>query len=417
MSTSSSEPETEPKSIVTERHSNDLLERFNLAEYTYRNTIVCTTCRVICFPNHVPGHLKKNHLFQHAELKRSGLLIHVKGHRWASEKRILQLVSFLTRNRPTPLEPFQTFSGWQCPHCRKCYRTKQSLNAHISQGCTDRPDDTRIPPPKDPVQCQKILGHKHGTLVRIYPSSNKPSTTKIGTGELDFLRGRRAPTSYLPSSDPTSKSDPWLLRTGWLAFCAGDSQFVANTLCPLTAARGRSPKLEAIAAATRSVLNKSLRYIGETSDYYRRKLETPGPHRYAKDLFGCQKGETKRWYIDNFVRMVLYICSLSKQEKLIITKTEVSLEEFGKTISRIFTLVEREHPSEELPSDGLEKEILALIVQCLTTKIPANSSSKFQHPVINFLAVEGYDEKKRKWRDARHTFRGSKSCNKVSSTG
>ncbi|KAF3234606.1 hypothetical protein TWF192_001279 [Orbilia oligospora] len=322
--------------IATEKRANDLLERFGLAEYTYgkTKTIVCMACRVICLPDHVLGHLKKNHMFERAKLKRAGLLIHVKGREWASAEQIQRLITFLLQNQPRPLEPFQ-----------------------ILPGCSEQLNEAKTPNVllKAPVQCQRILGHKHGMMIRVYPGAGERPAVDIGSDELNFLRDRRAATvnASAMNSDPSNKKDPWLARTGWLAFCGGDSSFVANILCPLTAARGRCPMFGRIGAATRSLLKKSLRYIGETSDYYLRQLEKPGPHRYAKDLFGCQQ-----------------------------EKTQICVNQ----------------------SDGeMEKRILTLIVQCLTTKIPANSNSRFQHPIINFLAVEGYDDRNGKWRDARHT--------------
>ncbi|KAF3279012.1 hypothetical protein TWF970_004121 [Orbilia oligospora] len=364
-------------------------------------------CRVICLPDHVLGHLKKNHMFERAKLKRAGLLIHVKSREWASAEQIQRLITFLIQNQPRPLEPFQILPGWQCPVCFKCYKSKESLNTHrhTSKSCSEQLNEAKTPNVllKTPVQCQRIFGHKHGMLIRVYPRVGERPAVDVGSEELNFLRDRRAATvnASAMNSDPSNKKDPWLARTGWLAFCGGDSSFVAKILCPLTAARGRCPKLGRIGAATRSLLKKSLRYIGETSDYYLRQLETPGPHRYAKDLFGCQQEKTQIWYIDTFVRMVLYICSLSQQKKCVIRKSEATLEEFHDSISLVLSYAA--DCSVNQSDDEMEKRILTLVVQCLTTKIPANSNSRFQHPVINFLAVEGYDERNGKWRDARHT--------------
>ncbi|KAK6513256.1 hypothetical protein TWF506_009415 [Arthrobotrys conoides] len=290
--------------ILTTKQPNSLLERFGLAEYTYKTvkTVVCMTCLIICIPEHVAGHLKQKHMFKRAELKRAGLIIHLKSHKWASEEEIWSLINFLIRNRPRPLEPFQTTPGWQCQSCFKCYKSKESLNTHrhTSKGCSQRQNQSEPSQisHKKPVECQKILGHKHGIIIRVYPCSTQRPITKVGMTELDFLRNRRDPTTQTANSDLTSIADPWLVRTGWLAFCRGDSTFVATKLCPLATARGRSSQLECIATATRSTLKKSLRYISETSDYYRRKLETPNPHRHSKDLFGCQKESTQIWYID-----------------------------------------------------------------------------------------------------------------------
>ncbi|KAK6343770.1 hypothetical protein TWF730_011357 [Orbilia blumenaviensis] len=391
-------------SVPTKRSPNDLLERFGLAEYTYGTikTIVCEACRVICPPNIVPGHLKKNHSFEHAEIKRSGLLMSVKKHRWASEDDINKFIATLVQRRPMPISPFQSLRGWQCQYCSKCYTTKDSLGNHISQRCLKRPSDSqaRHITLQNCVDCQRILGNKHGTLVRIYSRLGKPPTIELGSKELEFLRNRRTQRSHTAGLDPTSRSDPWLARTGWLGFCGGDASFVASTLCPLSAARSRCPTIQRLAAATRSLLNKSLRYIGETSDFYRRNLESPGPHRYSNDLFGCQLETTQKAYLDIFVRLVLYICSLSRQGNFVIRKSGVVLDDFLDSIHTALSLVEGRDPA--ICASEIEKGILVLIVKCLTTKIPPGSSSRFQHPILNFLAVEGYDEKAGKWRDARH---------------
>ncbi|KAK6526194.1 hypothetical protein TWF281_011229 [Arthrobotrys megalospora] len=392
--------------VTTNKKPNPLLERFGLAEYTYRGvkTIVCKACRVICIPGHVAGHLKKRHMFTHAEIKRAGLLTNVKGRGWATEKRIGSLVGFLISNRPRPLEPFESMRGWQCRYCYQCYKTRMSLSTHISAKCSKRPPKAKhLQNPEISlesfVECQKVLGNKHGTLVRVYPRPNEKPLMAAGSKDIKFLQDRRAQKLYVTERNPASTSDPWLAMTGWLAFCGGDSQFVANTLCPLTAARGDSPTLGRIAIAAKSILHKSLSYINETASCYRRKLESPGRYR-SNDLFGCQKPITQHNYIDIFVRMVLYLCRLSCQDESVIRKTEVSLKEFQDNIQLVISLAGR--ADEGRASDQLEKSILALVAQCLITRIPAGASSKFQHPVINFLAVEGYDEKQRKWRDARH---------------
>ncbi|KAK6516037.1 hypothetical protein TWF281_004627 [Arthrobotrys megalospora] len=141
------------------------------------------------------------------------------------------------------------------------------------------------------------------------------------------------------------------------------------------------------------MLIRSLGYIRKTSVYYRRMLNPPASY-VDKIPFGRQREQTQINYFKPFIRMVVYLCNLSRQSGSVIAKSEISINAFRENFDKMF------RPSSPVE---LQESILRFIIKALLTRMPAGANSRFLHPVMNFLAVDSYEKKTKTWKSAKRS--------------
>ncbi|KAK6360052.1 hypothetical protein TWF730_006206 [Orbilia blumenaviensis] len=385
-----------------------MLQDFNLARYSFDglDVIVCLECRVICLPNRAPGHLVGHGFKKAAILKALNTILRTKV--WASQQQLEELFERLVdiEKRHRPIHPLEVHQGWQCSYCGRCLSTRRSLSTHKC-ACPKRPTNKiGFDSTPEPVWCQKLVNGKGKAYFRVYPEDGSPKAPEPNQNDLaTLIELQQQKLDVTVDIEAGTKTMPWLVRTGWVNFCDGDLGYVSGILRPL-ASPNRGLDSSSIAAATRILLTSSLRYINQTSTYYRRLLNPPG-NQIDRAPFGRQTKVTQYHYFKTFVRMVVYICSAT-QHKSVIAKSGMNLDGFRNDIDDIFASIGN--------STQLQQLILKLIIKLLTTKLPMNTDSRFQHPIINFLAVDAYERNSHSWKSAKRstpTFAAMSFCTRL----
>ncbi|KAK6522477.1 hypothetical protein TWF281_003038 [Arthrobotrys megalospora] len=386
------------------------------------NVAICRECKYVVLAASLANHLVSNK--EHQQVRRNvnniakaaisalvGFL--------SSEAEVVAFQDALRSKNISQLPYLAISSGWQCHRCFRVYSSKDSLSSHRGRCSADtRPVGQRSHPKildSDEIKCQTFFAARNRTLFKVQTVELLPVVSQEAELILKVLEDR-----LMVSDDATELQTPvpWLERTGWTNFCGGSKESVME-VCKLPRLDvDRDPHISVIQKATKLLLTSSLSYIERTGVQFLCKLKSPDEADDGRPFTRKFSAGALDDYFGIMARMVIYLCRIIQRDDL-VDKCKVV---FPETIRRgLLAIIEISAPLEgqEVEDQDLEvlaMSILSVIIDCMKTDIPVTTATRFDHPVLNYLATQGWDEKNKTWRDAEYctkTFAGMSYCTRL----
>ncbi|KAF3309942.1 hypothetical protein TWF173_010258 [Orbilia oligospora] len=381
------------------------LKKYKVRQYRFdgRRVLCCLKCERIKLPNDMYGHLKsEGHEYKVEMMTKDGLKHYFKNveEGWATYDDLKKYQDELRKLQPRPFPNVSLDSGWKCRFCLHVYLSKSSFRSHRSPRCPEDPrtEDEGSENPRtsdsDRVSCQSLYSAKGTWYFQVYPAED----ISLETQDEDIKELLRIQEDRITIGGHV-KDDipvPFLDRVLWRHFCNGDNEFIGTTLSPLTGLVGRNVTVKRVDKAITQLLTSSLAYVERTSVPFRRKLRAPHDEIGTKPFTLKQVGDTHTVYFNQMKRMVVYLFSLYLSEDDVKSKCGINLAPYVPQLDAVKNLARLSEDN----VDDLAMAVLDLVIVVLSTKLPAETLTRFKNPVMSFLAVMGYDEISKVWRTA-----------------
>ncbi|KAK6354484.1 hypothetical protein TWF730_008884 [Orbilia blumenaviensis] len=387
---------------------------------------ICTECQYLVLWESLVNHLVSNHGKDRGDVKRvvGSVVADLKDH-LSPEMDIVAFQGKIQKRYIARIPDLKVSTGYQCDYCQLVYSTKDSVITHRSRCSHDtRPVGQRSHRKlvdDNTVDCQLLFGGRRKTYFRVHevgtvgavagavagsaPGADAGADAE-GRQEAEFLLDMIKTRSNLTDTPSELQTPvPWFERTGWLDFCGGSNETVAK-VCRLNKL-GRDSLTTTIHTATKALLSSSLEYIPKTGVGFLCKISSPNEADDSRPFSAKLVATTLDDYFTIMTRMVVYLCNLldPENEELNAASGVVFPDEIENNLEYIISFAGSGTVS---GADGFspgELEYLGLlildvIIGLMRAPVPVTTESRFEHPVINYLATLGWDEKRGAWRKA-----------------
>ncbi|KAK6342282.1 hypothetical protein TWF730_001758 [Orbilia blumenaviensis] len=382
---------------------------------------ICRECKYVVLAKTIVNHLvgNKDHQIKRRTVNNQAeaVIRSLTGY-LSSEENIVAFSDAIKTKSITEIPYLAVSLGWQCHLCSRVYSTKDSISSHRGRCPADiRPVGQRSHPKlldKDKISCQTFLPARNKSLFKVQLQETGPVASNEARFVQEMLDER---LNVSDGAEELSTPVPWLQRTGWLEFCGGSQESIVAVCALPRLDVDRSPQIDVIQNATRHLLQSSLPYIDQTAIQFLCKLKSPNDEDDGRPFTREYSVGALDDYFNTMTRMVVYFCRLLLNDELAFKCGVDFPDEVERILRAILQVSEFAATSGSQPDmEALRMDILEVIIECMKTPIPITIISRFDHPVLNYLATQGWSVENRTWKTAdfcTKTFAAMSYCTRL----
>ncbi|KAF3941140.1 hypothetical protein ABW19_dt0202223 [Dactylella cylindrospora] len=360
------------------------LKLMNVTVHPELIALVCLECRYCLDPIHLDSHLKTKHHRKPLPKEINEIVEALRPLHLLSKEQLLARQK--TLKLIGPVEPFRYLlvsPGFKCSECGELRGQPETIRYHTRQ-CRSGYESVHI---------QYLTAGTGKTYFQVNPPPQTRDTSPQDLREeQEILMGASEYSDAALSSTDTPIL-PWLERTKWLEYGPVELlDSVVHLSSPLKESEPHYDILKTIELAVKHIWAIGLQRIDDTDILTLRRFRSPSDTMSSRPFSRKQEESTHQDYLSVLVRLVLFAFRLHLLPDT-LEKTRVVL---SPQVHNQLSVGKQQAGQGDPCKPELVTAISHLLAELWKSELAL--ANRFTNPVINFMALLGYDTEKRSFR-------------------